>query len=223
MEKIIRVTGRGEFSLAPDTIEVGLVMRALNKNYEKSLSEVNEKVEAVKQAVIKAGVEEKNILTNNFSVYPRTRSVKKLSGYEEEFAGFETTHNLIISFDYDTIMLGNIIDSLSNAIAEPRLSIGFKRKNTDGIKEQLLKDAVSNAKCDAESLAMAAGVKLGEVLCINHSFQEVYINSPRNYDMAMEELDFAHAKKASIGSSLSNINVGDIKYQATATIDYKID
>ena len=224
MEKIIRVTGKGEISLAPDTIEVGLVVSATEKKYVKSLSEVNDKVHAIKEAVKKAGVEDKEILTNNFSVYPRTKSVKKLSGYENELVGYETVHNLSISFAYDTDMLGKVIDALSETVADPRLTIGFKRKNIDGVKEQLLKEAIENAKADAEVLAMASGVKLDGVLCINHSFQEVFIHSPRNYDMAMAEYDgICRSKQASVGSSLSSINVGDVNFQATVTVDYKID
>ena len=37
MEKIIRVTGEGLVNVKPDTIEVGLLLEALNKNYGKSL------------------------------------------------------------------------------------------------------------------------------------------------------------------------------------------
>lgn len=222
MEKIIRVTGEGKVAVAPDTIRVSLQVSALDKKYSTSLAEANKKVEKIKQAVLSVGIDEKNIITSNFSVYPRTKSERKLSGnYEEVFLGYETQHNISVSFNYDTQLLGKVIDAISSSVAEPRLSIGFIVKNQEGIKEKLIESAVKNAKADAEVLASAAGVKLGDVLCINHSFSEVHIRPPRQFEMRAKACMDSVCEN-SVSSSLSSINVENIDFEATVTIDYEI-
>lgn len=221
MEKIIRVTGQGKVSVAPDTIEIGFRIIAVEKDYRLSLKKVNDKVEALKEAVTALGIDSKNVLTQGFSVNQKTKSTKTLKGdYKDEVVGYETYHSIKVSFGYDTELLGKVIESISSTVAEPQISIGFTVKNQEGIKARCLDDAVKNAKEDAEALAKAAGVKLGELLSINHSFGEVRISRPARYEMC--KTSAVYDEERSIGSSLSGMNVEDLNFGANVTAEWEI-
>lgn len=220
MEKIIRVTGEGLVNVKPDTIEVGLLLEALNKNYGKSLKEVDDKVFVLREEMKKLGIEE--VKTQSFSIRPRINTYYKNNNKREEvFEGYATSHDIVIRFPFDTKKLGEVVGAISKNILEPRLSINFLAKDTEVAKKNALKDAVTKAKVDAEVLAEAAGVKLDEILSINHSFGEVRVSRPRKAEFMSKEATYC--EEASIGSSLGGVNVVDIKITANVTIEWKID
>lgn len=213
MEKIIRVTGEGLASVRPDTIEVGLSLSSVNKKYTKSISEVDEMVTAVKSELKKVGVED--VKTTNFSV----RQHYSYDGRKNVPDGFETQHLLKISFDYDTNKLGDVIEKITASLAEPRLTLSFTSKNTDKAKEEALKDAVAHAKRDATALAKAAGVKLGDILLVNHSFGEVHVNYPARAEVLGEAA--VSYESASVGS-FRELDVNDIQIRANVTMEFAI-
>lgn len=220
MEKIIRVTGEGKVNVKPDTIEVGLLLEALDKKYEKSLKMVDDKVMVLRSEMKKLGIED--VKTQGFSIRPRTNRIYKNNNkYENVFEGYETTHDIKISFPFDTQKLGDVVGAIAENILEPRLEINFTAKNVEQAKKNALKEGVQRAREDAEVLAESAGVKLSRILSINHSFGEVRISRPRMQEFMMKEE--ACYKSASVGSSLSEINVDDIKITANVTIEWEID
>ncbi len=222
MDKIIRVTGEGVVSVPPDTICVSLSIRELDPSYAKSLAAVDEKVMLLKKCLAKVGVDEKNIVTQDFRISQRIDRVYQelTKKYKDKFLGFETTHLLEVRFDYDTKMLGEVVNQISKADIEPRLNISFEvKKGEDEIKGKALKMAVEKAERDAKVLSEAARVKLGDILSINHSFSEVRVSRPA--PAMMEKMCY---EEAAIGSaSLGSINVDDIKFNATVTIDWEIE
>lgn len=221
MEKIIRVTGEGRGNVSPDTIEVRLGLTALDKSYSKSLEEVDKKVLKIKAEMKKLDIED--VKTENFSIHPQKRRVYgKANDYKDVFLGFETSHNLRICFDFDCKLLGDVVSSLADSLSEPRFNISFTSKKMEEAKSDALKSAVEKAKSDAEALAAAAGVKLGDILSINHSFGEVHFSYPRsaNYDFAEEACLGKSA--ASCSESFRDMSVDDIKIQANVTIEWQI-
>ncbi len=222
MDKIIRVTGEGVVSVPPDTICVSLSIREVEPSYARSLAAVDKKVTLLKESLAKVGIDEKNVVTQDFRITQRVDRVYQdlTKKYKDKFLGYETSHLLEVRFDYDTNMLGEVVNAISKADIEPRLNISFQvKKGEEEIKENALKIAVANAERDAKTLAGAAKVKLGDILSINHSFSEVRVSRPM--PAMMEKMSYEGAAIES--TSLSNINVDDIKFNATVTIDWEIE
>ena len=222
MDKIIRVTGEGVVSVPPDTICVSLSIRELDSSYSKSLEAVDKKVTLLKESLAKVGVDEKNVVTQDFRITQRVDRVYQelTKKYKDKFLGYETSHLLEVRFDYDTNMLGDVVNAISKADIEPRLDISFEvKKGKDEINERALKMAVDNAEKDAKTLAVAAKVKLGDILSINHSFSEVRVSRPAPAMMAK----MSYEEAAIESTSLRGINVDDIKFNATVTIDWEIE
>lgn len=74
--------------------------------------------------------------------------------------------------------------------------------------------AVKEATSCAKVLAKAAEVELGELLSINHSFSEVYVNQ--------REMSRAELPRGFIGSSFKDMNVKDLSFKANVTAEWKI-
>ena len=69
--RTISVTGTGEVILTPDIAYVSIGVRSEGEDAAKAVAENNAKSEAVIDALIDAGVDEKDIQTTNFNIYPQ--------------------------------------------------------------------------------------------------------------------------------------------------------
>ena len=172
-----------------------------------SLKKVNDQVEELRKALYALNIDKNNIVTKNFYVRQEFKDLKN-------FVGYKTSHIIELNILYDTSLLGKVIDKLSKNISTPRISIGFYVKNQDNIKNQCLDLAVKEATNCAKVLAKAAEVELGELLSINHSFSEVYVNQ--------REMSRAELPRGFIGSSFKDMNVKDLSFKANVTAEWKI-
>lgn len=221
MERIIRLTGLGTAMQAPDTITISLSVKGEDKDYQKAMSECDRLVTDLKANLVKNGFQEENIKTTYFNVYTATKYVESFKTSKRVFDKYVITHSLEIEFEFDRKKLAKCIDTLSSALANPTLSINFTVKDTSSLKKQALKQAVADAKEKASLLAESAGVKLGQIVLIDHSFKQVNVYHPRQFSA---EYDGAlMAKQSSLGSSMESINVDDIKIEANVTMEWSIN
>lgn len=179
-----------------------------------SLKKVNDQVEELKKALHSLNIDKNNIVTKGFYVRQEYKSLRNIGEIANEFVGYKTSHIIELNIAYDTPLLGKVIDKISNTIVVPRISIAFCVKNQDNIKNQCLDLAVKEATSCAKVLAKAAEVELGELLSINHSFSEVYVNQ--------REMSRAELPRGFIGSSFKDMNVKDLSFKANVTAEWKI-
>ncbi len=71
-------------------------------------------------------------------------------------------------------MLGTIAQGRSGA----EIRICFSVKDEESLRQQALAEAVRVARLSAESLARAAGVKLGKLRSIAHGWDEIRVSRP---------------------------------------------
>lgn len=201
---VIRVTGTGRTSVAPDTIEISLNVKESDGKEQKALQKADDRVVALKQEIKKLGIDEKRVVTKNFSI----------SQYNKLY---NVSYSIVLSIDYDTKLLGKALSCLSESLNHTDVRVNFSLKNQEGIKEKVITDAVANAKEDAQILANASGVKLGNVLSISHSFNMLRIN--RGYSNT-ECLSMA---KASVSvESFDDMNVDEINFEAHVNMEWEI-
>lgn len=201
---VIRVTGTGKLSVAPDTIEIGLDVKEQDGKEQKALKRADDRVVAIKQQLKTLGIDDKKIVTKNFSI----------NQYNN---GYTVYYTIGVYIDYDTKLLGQVLSCLSEGLSHTNMSINFMLKNQEGIKEKVITLAVNNAKEDAEILASASGVKLGNVLSISHSFHTIRINN--NYST---ETFCSKASACAPVESFDDMNVGDISFEAHVNLEWEI-
>jgi len=167
--RTLNVNGLGYTNLTPDIAYIYIGVHSEGPTASEVVSANKVQTNAVLDALKKAGVEEKDLRTTNFSIWPTQQ-------YSPEGVATGSTYmvdNTVYVTVRDLDGLGDLLDDTIAAGANSINSIQFDvADKTDAVKEARTK-AVENAKVQAQELADAAGITLGEIQ--NISF---YDNSP---------------------------------------------
>lgn len=170
--RTLNVNGNGQVSLTPDIAYIYIGVHDEAATASEAVEANNTHTLAVIAAIKEAGVEEKDVNTSNFSIWPSQQY-----GPDGTISGtVYMVDNTVYVVIRDISTLGDLLDAAITAGANTVNSIQFDvADKTEAIKEARTK-AVADAKTQAQELADAAGVTLGDVQ--NISFYE---NSPVPY------------------------------------------
>jgi uncharacterized protein YggE len=167
--RTLNVNGLGSTNLTPDIAYIYIGVHSEGATASEVVDANKVQTNAVLDALKKAGVDEKDLRTTNFSIWPSQQ-------YSPEGTVTGTVYmvdNTVYVTVRDLDGLGDLLDDTIAAGANSINSIQFDvADKTAAVKEARAK-AVEDAKKQAQELADAAGVKLGEIQ--NISF---YDNSP---------------------------------------------
>jgi uncharacterized protein len=169
ISRTLNVNGIGTSYLTPDIAYIYIGVHNEGATASEVVSANKAQTNAVLDALKKAGVDDKDLRTTNFSIYPSQQYDPngKITGttYMVDNTVYVTVRNLdgLGSLLDDTIAAGaNSINSIQFDVAD----------KTAAVKEARAK-GVEDAKTQAKELADAAGITLGDIQ--NISF---YDNSP---------------------------------------------
>ena len=169
VNRTLNVNGLGSSYLTPDIAYIYIGVH----NEGATASEVVEankvQTNAVLDALKAAGVDEKDLRTTNFSIWPSQQ-------YSPDGVVTGTIYmvdNTVYVTVRDLDGLGNLLDSTIAAGANSINSIQFDVADKSAAVKEARAKAVEDAKTQAQELADAAGITLGEIQ--NISF---YDNSP---------------------------------------------
>lgn len=178
----ITVNGVGKITAAPDTISLSAKLSSTDKDYAVAVGNSANQLEKLKNGIKKLGFDEKALKTSNFAVNADYESVNDDNGrYKRVFTGFTCVHDLVLEFDFDSKNLADVISAVAESLSEPDISIDFTVKNTDKLRDELLKSAVANARKKAELLCAAAGTALGTLVSIDYSSGDFFPGCETSY------------------------------------------
>ncbi len=167
--RTLNVNGLGASYLTPDIAYINIGVHNEGATASEVVEANKAQTNAVIDAIKKAGVDKKDIRTTNFSIYPSQQ-------YSPEGTVTGTIYmvdNTVYVTVRDLDGLGSLLDDTISAGANSINSIQFDvADKTAAVKDARAK-GVEDAKTQAQELADAAGVTLGEIQ--NISF---YDNSP---------------------------------------------
>lgn len=220
MLRTITVKGVGKILTKPDFVVLSMKLKAKDEEYDKAMDKAAEQLIQLNDSLVSIGLEKDAVKTTNFHVDTDYDSYKDKQGnYQKVFNGFVCSHQLKLSFDFDMKKLSRELATIAKCLAHPELSISFTVKDATAVKENLLREAASNAKRKAELLCEASGVKLGQLLSIDYNWSELNIYSNTRYSLAEEYLyDAAPVMENSIEIEPDDIHVSD-----TATFVWEIE
>ena len=160
-------------------------MQETSKDVLEAQSTVNEKIAAIKQALLDTGVEESEINTDSINIYANY----DYSDNTEVIVGYTARNSLSVrTTDMDNV--GSLIDAAFAAGANTLDNVQFTVQDDTQAREQALTMAVEDARRKADVLASAAGLQVASIERISEGGVSVY-DSMRNYAadtvMAAEE------------------------------------
>ncbi|MCC7117093.1 MAG: SIMPL domain-containing protein [Anaerolineales bacterium] len=204
--RTLSVTGSGQANLTPDIAYIYIGVHSEAPTATEAVDTNKKQTTAVIAAIKKSGVAEKDISTTNFSIWP-----------SQQYAPDGTVSGSIYAVDNtvyitvrDLASLGDLLDAAITAGANTVNSIQFDvADKTAAIKEARAK-AVKDAQLQAQELADAAGVSLGEIQSISF-----YDNSP--YPTYGGKGGGAYEAAASVP-----IQPGQLSISVTVSLNYEI-
>ena len=173
--RTINVTGNSEVILAPDIAYVSIGVHTEAKTAKDAVATNNTQTQAVIDAIQGQGVDPKDIQTTNFSVYQQ----EKFAPTGESLGTYFMTDNTVYVTVRDITKIGDILDASVSAGANSIYGITFDVKDKEAAMASGRDEAMVDAQTQAEQLATAAGVTLGDVQ--NISYYSSY-PSPIYYD-----------------------------------------
>ena len=172
--RTIRVTGKGQIKVRPDTTRIIMSLEGLYKDYNETLRLSSQDTETLKDILSGFGFEKSDLKTLNFSVDTEYESYKDRDGsYKQRFTGYRYRHMLKVEFDSDNERLGKILYALANGNVRPEFRISYTVKDPEATKNTLLGKAVKDAREKASVLTEAAGIGLKDIQSIDYSWGEI--------------------------------------------------
>ena len=171
--RTIRVTGKGQLSLAPDLTRITMTLEGLCPEYSETLRRSSEDTEALRELLSPFGFARSDLKTLNFSVDAEYESIQERGSYKKRFVGYRFHHSMKVEFDSDNQRLGKLLYALANAPVKTEFRITYTVKDPESAKNELLGRAVKDAAAKAAVLAEAAGLSLGAIQSIDYSFGEL--------------------------------------------------
>ena len=172
--RTIRVTGKGQIKVRPDTTRIIMSLEGLYKDYNETLRLSSQDTETLKDILSGFGFERSDLKTLNFSVDTEYESYKDRDGsYKQRFTGYRYRHMLKVEFDSDNERLGKILYALANGKVRPEFRISYTVKDPEATKNTLLGKAVKDAREKASVLTEAAGIGLKDIQSIDYSWGEI--------------------------------------------------
>lgn len=159
----VTVIGQGRVNYNPDIAILNLGVQ-IDKaaSAEDALNQLNAKMTAIVNAVKAMGVNEADIQTQNYSLYPQYDYIDDVS----TVAGYNANQQVVVkvlAYDKDPDRLSRVIGAASKAGVNQVNSLTFDASNMNDLKQEAKLQAISDAKARGQVLADAAGVKLDKI------------------------------------------------------------
>ena len=167
MPNTISVNGTGTAEGAPDIAFITLGVSTLNADVGKAITENNTKMNKVRQALLDAQIDEKDLQTTGFNVWPED----KYNPQTGEQTGERVYHvdNMLNVKVRDLANTGDIINDALNAGANSVNGLSFTVEDTKALEAEARTKAVADAKTRAQQLADELGMKLGPAIYITEN------------------------------------------------------
>lgn len=204
----VNVTGQAIVYASPDIAYITIGVRTENVDAQEAVAANTAQANRLMDALKSMGIDEKDLRTSNFNIYPQD---------EYDMEGKRTGTRFVVENSvYVTLRdLDKIGEALSGAVeagANNIYGISFDVEDKGTLIEAARNEAISNARKQAESIASAAGVRLGEIQSINFYNS---VPSPVFYDnkVAMAE---------SVGGGAVPISSGQLQFTVDVNIVYEL-
>lgn len=222
--RTISVTGVAERKVVPDEAHLNVNLNSMEMTLGAAKSAHDAKLNKLLAIVRGAGIEEKKVSTQSSNTQPVYTYVSDKTGASKRiFQGYRVQTMLDITV-VDTAKLASLMDQISGAGFEQGantewgdlMNMYYTLSNPEAIKEEMLTDAIANAKGKAQRMANAAGAALSRV----HSISEG--NTPMFQPRPMPMMAMAKGAAMDARMEAAAPPAGEQELNATVTVVYEL-
>jgi uncharacterized protein len=214
----INVSGEGEVFAVADIAEFSFSVVEERDTVDEAQKIGAQKVNAILDFLENSEIEETDIKTTNYNVYPRYDYIKKdcVNGFcpngERVLKGFEVSQSISVKAR-DTEKAGSILSGIGELGATNISGLNFTIDDEEELQDEARKSAIEDAQEKAKQLAKDLGVRLVRVV----SFSE-FGSQPQFKTFAVAEM----AMMDSAGGGIPEIPLGENKITSSVSITYEI-
>jgi hypothetical protein len=222
----ISVSGMAERKIVPDEAHLRVNLNSMNLKMATAKAEHDEKLKKLLSITAEAGIDERKVRSESSTIQPIYDYVHdpKTSQNNRIFKGYRVQTQIDVTVD-DTDKLGALMDQITNAGFEQGantewgdlLSLNYQIAEPDKKRDELLAEAISNARAKAERMAQAADAKLGPVYQINEGSAPSF-----RRPVPMPMMMMAKAADAGMNEAAYAPPAGEQNVQATVNVVFEL-
>lgn len=208
-QRSINVNGDGTVSVTPDIAYVNIGVTTQGDTVTEALDANTEAAQGIRDSLKKLGVDDKDIQTSGFNIYP-----SQDYGPDGNITrSYFTANNTVYVTVRDLAKMGTILDTSVRNGANTINSISFDVTDKDKALGEARTKAMQDAETQASQAAKAAGATLGPVQYIS-----MYTNSTASPVYA----DGKGGGGADMASMPVPIATGQMTVSASANVTYEL-
>ena len=209
--RTMNVSGTGTVELSPDIARVNIGVRSQSPDVSQALEENNSTAEGIIQALTDLGVEQNDIQTRNFNVFPQQDRQPGPEGDVEETQTFVVENTVSVTVrDLDS--LGEVLSTVVQEGANTIHGVNFDVEDREAAVEEARGLAIEDAKAQAQAIAESAEIALGSI----HSISINEGGGPVPFERAA-------AMEAPQGAGNVPISGGQLTIRVMANLTYEIE
>lgn len=220
IQSTITVSGEGQAFAVPDTATFTYTVRGEGETAEAAQAQISDAAAQVLSAMQAEGVEDTDIKTQSYNVFPRYeyRQARATDGLVIEgqrvLVGYEATQtNQVRVRSVDNA--GNLLGLATSAGADDVSSLDFIVWDETAVEAEARSEAIADAKQKAEALADQLGVTLGDITDFYEN-EDGYYPQPFEARVEMMEMDAAG------GAMPAEISLGENEVRKNVSITFEI-
>jgi uncharacterized protein YggE len=207
----VQVIGRGNVSAMPDKALVGLGVEARNPVLDEARAEVSATVGRVLALCKDLGIDAKQVDATGVRIQPEYTWLEQER--KRQLQGYVVSRQVNVELrDLEKLgaLLERAVDAGVNQVSEPVLNATRRAE----FEREAMSKAVADARLNAETLARAAGARLGAVRRL-----DVTGGAP----MPMMGAAPRYAAAEAAVSAESGYQPGELRFMATVTAEYDLE
>ena len=217
----ITVSGEGEVFAVPDLAIFSVTVTEEAKEVKDAQKVATKKINDIIAYLKAQGIEEKDIKTTSYNVYPKYEWIEvacvggRCPGGKQEMIGFEVSQSVDVKVR-DTEKAGDILSGVGNLGVNTVSGLSFTIDEEDKLNAEARAEAIDDARTKAEELASQLGVSLVRIV----GFNENGGGYPMPY--YKREMMTMSADSSMGGAVAPELPVGENKIMSSVSVTYEI-
>lgn len=168
-DSTITIHGNASRLMEPEKTIITIAFKHTYTDYLKACKALETNQKTIYETADANHIDRKHVTTASYSITKEEVSLRdKNNNYTgKKLLGYSLSQSITITIGMDNQLMTDLLNGIIGRNPEAEISISYGLNDTTVVKDELLAEAVRNARRQAVCMAMAAGCKLGKVLQIS--------------------------------------------------------